>query len=134
MLRLRAEEGRPPLGAVFLGIGLTAAAAVRLLHLDALPFYVCFFRGFTGLPCMTCGSTRALGALARLDLVGALALNPLAVLAALAIGFWGLADLALAARGRALSIELAAGPARALKAAVVIGVVANWLYLLAWQR
>lgn len=133
-VRLRAVPGRPPLGAIFLGIGLLAAAIVRLLHLDALPFYVCYFRGFTGWPCMTCGSTRALAALARLDLPSAVAANPLAVGAGLAVGLWGLADLTLAARGRGLSVEVSAVVARALRIGLVLAVTANWLYLLTFRR
>jgi hypothetical protein len=133
-IRLRAVAGRPPLGAVFLGIGLLAAAVVRLLHLDALPFYVCYFRGLTGWPCMTCGSTRALGALARLDLAAAVTANPLAVAVGVALGLWGVADLTLAARGRALSVEVSPAVARALRIAVVLAVAANWLYLLTFQR
>jgi hypothetical protein len=133
-IRLRAVSGQPPLGAIFLGIGLATAGVVKLLHLDALPFYVCYFRAFTGWPCMTCGSTRALGALARLDLAGAVAANPLAVVVGVLIGLWGLADLALAPRRRALSIEVSPAVARSLRIMLVVAVAANWLYLLTFQR
>ena len=133
-IRLRAVAGQPPLGAIFLGIGLVTAGIVRLLHLDALPFYVCYFRAFTGWPCMTCGSTRALGALAHLDLAAAVAANPLAVVVGVAIGLWGLADLVLAPRRRALSIEVSPAVARVLRIALVAAVAANWLYLLTFQR
>ena len=37
----------------------------------------CHFHALTGYPCLTCGSTRALLALARLDIFAALRLNPL---------------------------------------------------------
>jgi hypothetical protein len=133
-IRLRAASGQPPLGAIFLGIGLGVAAVVKLLHLDGLPFYVCYFRAFTGWPCMTCGSTRALGALARLDLAGALAANPLAVVVGVTIGLWGLADLALAPSRRALSVEVSPALARALRVGVVLAVAANWIYLLPFRH
>ena len=86
----------------------SAALAVALLHLDRLPFALCVFRGLTGLPCPTCGSTRAVGRLAALDLAGALAMNPLTTLAAAGVVGWAVADLVAAAerpgarrRGRA---------------------------------
>lgn len=41
----------------------------------------CVFKAGTGVPCPSCGSTRALESLAAGDLVGALLVNPLAVLA-----------------------------------------------------
>ena len=80
-LRLTAPPGRLPLGAVFGTIGALGAAAVGLLGLDRLPFSVCLFKALTGLPCPTCGSTRALGRLVHFDLAGALAMNPLATVA-----------------------------------------------------
>ena len=58
-VRFTAVPGAVPLGAILGGILVLAAAAVGLLHLDALPFTVCVFKLTTGLPCLTCGSTRA---------------------------------------------------------------------------
>jgi Protein of unknown function (DUF2752) len=64
-------------------------AIVACLTLLAAPFVwnawggkgpvLCITRGVTGLPCPGCGLTRAMGALARLDLPGALAFNMLCV-------------------------------------------------------
>ena len=44
------------------------------------PFPVCMFRAITGYFCIGCGLTRALHALVHGDRVGALSMNPLAVL------------------------------------------------------
>ena len=83
---------------------------------------------------MTCGTTRALARLARLDLAGALAMNPLATLGTLAVLPWGAADLLLLSRGRALSLELSPAAARVVRIAAVVAVLANWTWLIAAGR
>ena len=107
MIRLVARPSAPPLGAIFGGIGLLAAAAVWLLRLDRIPLTLCVFKGLTGLPCPTCGSTRALGRLFALDFAGALAMNPFTTLVAVLVAGWAVADLVLLPRRRALDLEVA---------------------------
>src|SRR5262245_55658791 len=109
MIRIRAPRGGLPLGAILAACGGVIALAVGLLHLARLPIPVCVFKAVTGWPCPTCGSTRAVGRLLEGDLPGAFAMNPLAVMVALAILLWGLADLVLLARRRALAVELGQG-------------------------
>lgn len=131
MLTLRARPGALPLGAIFLAIGALGALAVAVLHLDRLPILVCVFHAVTGWPCLTCGATRAVAELVTGDLRGALAMNPLATVGALALVPWGIGDLALMPRGRALSLELAPSAARVVRVAAIAVVLANWLYLVA---
>jgi hypothetical protein len=109
--RLSAATGAAPLGAIF-----GAIAAV------------------TGWPCLTCGATRAFARLYALDPLGALAMNPLAVAAGVALVPWALADLALLPSGRALSLELTPSAGRWARALAVTLAVANWLYLAAAGR
>lgn len=104
---------------------------VALLRLDRLPFAICTFKALTGLPCPTCGSTRAAAHLARLDLAGGLAMNPLFVAGAALLAAWGLVDLLLLPRGRAVALEVSPGLARVLRVAAVAAIVANWAYLIA---
>ena len=132
-LRLVAREG-PPLGLIFGAIGALGAVAVGLLHLDRMKLSLCYVKALTGLPCPTCGSTRAAGRLFELDLAGAFAMNPLATLAACAIVAWALGDLVLLPRRRALGIEIAPRTGTALRVGVVVAVVLNWAYLLAAGR
>ena len=123
--------GRPgvPLGLVLAVLGGVGAAAVAILGVDRLPFTICLFKTATGLPCLTCGGTRAAGRLATLDLRGAFLLNPLVTAAAVAIVPWALADLALWRRGQALALEVAPRAKPWLGwLAVVLG-LANWAWL-----
>ncbi len=133
-LRLRIPAGRPPLGAVFGGIGVLAGAAVALLHLDRLPVVFCTFKSLTGLPCPTCGSTRALGRLAVLDLAGALRMNPLGAVVLALVAVWALVDLSLWPRHRALLLEVHPRWAWRLRIAALALFLANWVYLLIVRR
>lgn len=133
-LRLRATPGGLPVGALLAGVTMTGALAVSLLHLDHLPITVCTFKRLTGLPCPSCGSTRALAALARLDLGAAFALNPGATLAALLLVAWAAVDLVLLVRRRALAVDVSPGLSSVLRVSLVVAVLANWAYLLAAGR
>ena len=119
----------PPLGAIFGGVGVLAAGAVWLLRLDRIPLTLCVFKGLTGLPCPTCGSTRALGRLFALDFAGALALNPFTTLLALAVAAWALADLALVPTRRALELDVPPRLGAALRVGALVLFLANWVYL-----
>lgn len=90
----------------------------------------CPFKKITGLPCPTCGATRAALALARFDFAGALLHYPLMTLAWVALIGGGL----LAGLSVLLRIELPEPP-RSLKtwqiALAVAAIVANWAYSIA---
>ena len=88
----------------------------------------CLFRDLTGLPCPTCGTAHAALAIARLDLPGALAFNPLATLGALVFLLGGFAAAAASLAGRPLREPRLSGPAPRL--AALLAVAANWAWLL----
>jgi hypothetical protein len=131
VVKLSARPDGLPLGAIFLAIGVLGAAAVAVLHLDRLPILICLFRASTGIPCLTCGATRAMASLATGDVAGAFSMNPLATAGALALVPWGLADLVLLPRGRALAVEVAPSAAWAARGLAVVAVLTNWGYLIA---
>ena len=60
--------------------------------------------------------------------------NPLATLGAVAVAAWGLADLALLPRRRALGLEIAPRLGRALRWGALLLFLANWVYLIAAGR
>jgi len=127
-VRLRATD-RPPLGLLFAACGAFLAGVVALLRLDRLPFALCAFKQLTGLPCPTCGGTRALGRLATLDLPGAFAMNPLAVSVGVVVALWAVADLAMLPRRQSLRLEMRKDLAFAVRAAAVVLAAVNWAYL-----
>lgn len=77
-------------------------AAIVVLSVSALwpgnsPFSICLFKTLTHLPCFSCGTTRALSALAQGKLAASVAYNPLGVVLAFgfpAVAFWAFRDLA----------------------------------------
>ena len=134
MLHLTTGRATAPPGALLACLGSVACFSVGVLHLDHLPMSLCVFKAVTGLPCLTCGSTRALGRLFALDPAGALSMNPLVTLCVVALLPWGAADLLLASRGRSLALDLSPGGRTALAVMAAVALVANWAYLLAAGR
>lgn len=110
----RAYAGRQWRGAARVTAARVAAmggAAGALSLLQALhpqqPLVICPLRTMTGIPCPLCGGTTAAISVARLDLLGALRANPVAVLGALAFALAPLGLLSFVRRrGPRLSIGL----------------------------
>lgn len=115
---------------------LWAAAALSAIALR--PFWLliapilpaCPLRTLTGVPCPTCGSTRAGLSLAQGDPLGALHLNPLATLAGIGFVLGGVvapAWIGLVRRVPDLPSRWPVG----LRVAALAAIVANWVWLLA---
>ena len=131
---LRARPGAVPVGAILAACAIATLGLLAVLPLDHLPFSLCVFKAVTGVPCLTCGTTRALARLARLDVVGALAMNPLVTAGVLLLVPWAAADLALLPGRRALVLELSPAAARVARIAVVAAALLNWAWLVAAGR
>jgi len=133
-VRVSAESGAPPLGAIFGGIGLLAAGVVALLGLDRVPLTFCMFKGLTGLPCPTCGSTRTVARLFELDPAGALMMNPFTTVLAVVIAAWAVVDVILLPRRRALRVGLSRSAARVFRVVAFVAFFVSWVYLLVVGR
>lgn len=115
--------------------GAVAAASIGLAPFASRAAELapaCLFRSLTGLPCPTCGATRAVLALSRLDLSGALAFNPLAAVAVIAFLAGGLIAGAAALAGRPVREPVRYGPA--VRLALLAAAAANWIWLLGVAR
>lgn len=104
-----------------------ALAAPGLVSRGASALPPCLAKTLSGVPCPGCGSGRATLALAGLDLPAAFAWNPLFSLAAVLFVGGGAVAFALALSGRGVP-EPRTLPV-ALRAALVLAVVANWAWL-----
>lgn len=113
--------------------GGVAAALVALSPLaprlaGALP--ACHFKALFGIPCPTCGTTRAALALARFDLLTALTAYPLATLAWILLVGGGLVAGVAALLGRGVPHPPNRLPLWA-RLGIVAVLLANWAYLIA---
>lgn len=127
--RVRRNLGIPRWAVLLIGLwfGLVLGV-VAMEQLTGTSVVVCWFRAITGIPCATCGSTRALLALARGRVVASLVYNPLVVVAGVLATAWVVAGVGF---GRRLSVSLGVQGRRAawLLAAAVL--LANWAYVIA---
>ncbi len=107
-----------------------SAIALRPLWLAATPhLYSCIFRSLTGIPCPTCGTTRAATAFLQGDVMTAFINNPLAALAGLlfVVGapiavIWTTANLSVPSLPNPLPPWVRIG--------AICLIAANWLYLI----
>jgi hypothetical protein len=113
------------------GAALAGAATAPFARALASASPGCLFRAVTGVPCPTCGGTRALLALARLDVPAALAWNPLVTLGALVFVLGGLVVLARALAGRGVPDG---PPPRWAGAAAGFAFAANWAFVIVSGR
>ena len=102
-------------------------AALPLAPAIAGAVPACPLRRWTGIPCLTCGGTRAIVALAHGDVFGAVALNPLVAVAAIAFVAFGLAAPIWVAFGGSVPRLTAISP-RA-RVAVAVAIVAAWAWV-----
>jgi hypothetical protein len=118
-------------GAVGLAVGLIGLLfPLQNLHIR------CVFKWLTGRPCPTCGMTRSLLRLRRLDVAGAIAANPMiAALAVFAAIYVVYAWITILFRTRRVRVERTKRwEPTVVRALAVAAVVGNWVYLVAVGR
>jgi hypothetical protein len=117
--------------AVLWGVLAASALLLRPFWLALAPVLpACPFRALTGIPCLSCGTTRAAVALLHGNPLAALAVNPLATLAGVAfIGgglvapLWALFGLPIPQVGRPTP--------RSLRLFLVLTLLASWAWVIA---
>ena len=97
------------------------AALVATVPIEVLPHFACPMKSITGLPCMTCGGTRAVFALGRLEMMTALRFNPLVTVLAVGVATYVVTSVIRRPWRPRWSL--------ASKVTMVVAAVANWAYL-----
>ncbi|RAL21200.1 hypothetical protein DL240_13795 [Lujinxingia litoralis] len=122
-------------------LGVIPVGAVLMLPLFAMPlgawavgtgvveFSVCGMKRVFGLPCLSCGATRATLALTRGDLWEALTMQPLIIVLYALLAVWGGLSLWTYVRGRRLVLHLSRREDWVFKAMLVLLPLVNWYYL-----
>ena len=120
-----------PLWAAAVVAGWLALLGVYQAIKPATAPSLCMWREISGVPCPTCGSTRAFFAASHGRLGDAFLLNPLLGAAAAASGAWLILRLGF---GRTLKLDLHTRGRRALWWAAAVLLVLNWAYVIARQQ
>jgi len=122
--------GQIEFGVIYGGIGLLALLAGRFLPIMGL-LPACIFKGLTGLPCPTCGSTRSVVHLSHGDVSASLFTNPLTASVFIAAAlFFGYSVVTLLFPIPRLVLSLSEREktwSRGIAAALVL---TNWIYLI----
>ena len=121
-------------GEIEFGLIYGSIAALGLVALNVLSparlLPSCPLYGLTGLPCPTCGGTRAALALSRGDIVTAFSLNPLVTTALAGIFMLLLENIfAIGLNLPRLSVAFSEREKTVLRLSAVMAVSAQWIYL-----
>jgi hypothetical protein len=129
-LRFVVRPSKAPTGLI---LGLCAAAAGllgRLLRVDSFKVTLCGFKAMTGIPCPTCGATRCLISVARLDLRTAFEMNPLIFVLGVFLAAWAVTDSILWVRRRSLGLEVQKGWGIPIAIFAAVMAFVNWVHLI----
>ena len=127
----RRERGEVPVGALLMLPLFALPFGAWLVQTGWVVFGTCGVKMAVGLPCFTCGATRATIALLGGDVIGAVALQPLVILAYTLLAGWGLISLASFLADRSVSVSLSKTENTILKVLLVTLPFLNWAYLIA---
>jgi hypothetical protein len=117
-------------GIIYGGIAVMMLAAGRLMPVLSLA-PDCVFKGLTGVPCLTCGSTRAVVRLSHGDILPAFGLNPLTTLCLIsAVLYFIYSLMSVVFDLPRISFLLTDQEKNVMRAGAVILLLVQWVYLI----
>jgi len=117
-----------------LSLGTLATLLAGLAAIRILPVPPCVFHQLTGIPCLSCGATRAATAFFEGDFLAMLHHNPLIVVSAVGLVFFSLLKLSEFIFGWSLRVGVSTMVATVIRVGAVIIIAANWMFLILSQR
>lgn len=123
--------GEAPVGAIMMTPLFGLPLGAWLVETDTISLGKCGFKTAFGLPCISCGSTRATLHLLHGDFLGALAFQPLTLTLYLLLVIWGLTSLWALLRRRSVRLSFSEREEFWLKVGLVAVPLMNWSYLIA---
>ncbi|MBI5198565.1 MAG: DUF2752 domain-containing protein [Nitrospirae bacterium] len=115
---------------IYGGLAILILLAARFLPLAKMPIF-CPLKTVSGIPCPTCGSTRAIIHLAHFDLMGAFAMNPLissSLIAGTIFLLYSLASYLLTPLR--LDVKFSLREKLILRLGIGLAIFLNWIYLI----
>ncbi len=117
-------------GIIYGGIALAMLGVGRLLPIHSFA-PDCVFKGLTGIPCLTCGSTRSVIHLSHGDILTAFAMNPLMTLCLIsASGYFFYSLISAAFDMPRIRILFTDKESNIVRAGVVMLLLLQWAYLI----
>lgn len=125
------STGQIEFGIIYGSMALLLLGAARVLPILSIA-PSCVFKGITGIPCPTCGTTRSMLYLSQGDFATALAMNPLASLGlGAAVPYFFYCAITLIFNLPRMSFILTGREKRAVRATTVMLLLIQWAYLIA---
>jgi hypothetical protein len=126
----RREPKEFPVGAAILGGLFFMPLTAALVERNLVALGSCGVKEVLGVPCLTCGSTRATLELMSGHVLDALSLQPLMISLYLVLGAWGTTSFCAFLAGRSIDLTWTVQESRWLKVSLVFVPLINWWYLL----
>ncbi len=124
-------KGQIEFGIIYGSIALLLIGAARLLPVFSI-VPSCIFKGISGIPCPTCGSTRSVVYLSQGDFAAAFAMNPLTSLGlVVVVSYFFYSFIALLLDLPRASFILTGHEKNVVRAMVIMLFLAQWAYLIA---
>lgn len=122
--------GEIEFGVIYGSMALLLLGSARVLPVLSLT-PSCVFKGLTGIPCPTCGTTRSVVYLSQGDAANALVMNPLATLGLMAaVAYFFYSVITLLFNLPKLSFLLTNREKTAIRSGVIMLFLAQWAYLI----